>query len=329
MGRFALREALRFCALMVAVSMVTFALVAASPIDPVQANVGQQALLGMSAVKRAQLAEHWGAGTPLPERYALWAQGVLHGDWGSACVTTRPCPRWSASGSRVRSRSWRPPGCSPASRASSWASLPGGTATGPWICVIRGACIVLSSTPAFWLGIVALMVFSVALGWFPLGFSAPIGAGAQSVTLLDRVHHLVLPALTLSVSGVAGVALHTREKVIDVLESDYVRFALARGESPRQVLSRHGLRNLVLPALTLQLASVGEIFGGSVLVEQVFSYPGLGQAAVTAGLGGDAPLLVGIALGSAAFVFAGNALANVLYAVVDPRLGEGDRHGAR
>ena len=95
------------------------------------------------------------------------------------------------------------------------------------------------------------------------------------------------------------------------------------------MLSRHGLRNLVLPALTLQLASVGEIFGGSVLVEQVFSYPGLGQAAVTAGLGGDAPLLVGIALGSAAFVFAGNALANVLYAVVDPRLGEGGRHGAR
>lgn len=329
MGRFALREALRFCALMVAVSMVTFALVAVSPIDPVQANVGQQALLGMSAAKRAQLAEHWGAGTPLPERYALWAQGVLHGDWGISL-------RYNAPVSQVVGERFAG---SLALMATAWVLsgvvgivlgiAAGRHRDGAVDRVIRGACIVLSSTPAFWLGIVALMVFSVALGWFPLGFSAPIGVGAQSVTLLDRVHHLVLPALTLSVSGVAGVALHTREKMIDVLESDYVRFALARGESPRHVLLRHGLRNLVLPALTLQLASVGEIFGGSVLVEQVFSYPGLGQAAVTAGLGGDAPLLVGIALGSAAFVFAGNALANVLYAVVDPRLGEGCRHGAR
>ena len=102
----------------------------------------------------------------------------------------------------------------------------------------------------------------------------------------------------------------------------------ARGESTGSILRRHGVRNLIVPALTLQLASVGEVFGGSVLVEQVFSYPGLGQAAVTAGLGGDAPLLVGIALGSAAFVFAGNALANVLHALIDPRVREGRRDDA-
>lgn len=89
-GRFALREGVRFCALMVAVSMVTFALVAASPIDPVQANVGQQALLGMSAAKRAQLAEHWGASTPLPERYLMWARGVLAGDWGMSLRYNAP-----------------------------------------------------------------------------------------------------------------------------------------------------------------------------------------------------------------------------------------------
>jgi peptide/nickel transport system permease protein len=85
-------------------------------------------------------------------------------------------------------------------------------------------------------------------------------------------------------------------------------------------MAHHGLRNLALPALTLQFASIAEIFGGSVLVEQVFSYPGLGQAAVTAGLGGDAGLLVAIAILSAAIVFGGNLLANVLYGVVDPRI---------
>ena len=112
----------------------------------------------------------------------------------------------------------------------------------------------------------------------------------------------------------------TREKTIDVMASDYVRFARSRGESGLALLARHGLRNLVVPALTIELSSVSEVFGGSVLVEQVFSYPGLGQAAVTAGLGGDAPLLVAIALVSALVVFAGNALADVLYGVIDPRV---------
>ena len=88
--------------------------------------------------------------------------------------------------------------------------------------------------------------------------------------------------ITLSVVGVANVALHTRAKAIDVLNSDYVRFARARGLTRREALIRHGLRNLALPAITLPFSQIAEIFGGSVLVEEVFSYPGLGQAAVTA-----------------------------------------------
>ena len=89
------------------------------------------------------------------------------------------------------------------------------------------------------------------------------------------------------------------------------------------IVLRHGLRNMILPALTLQFASISEIFGGSVLVEQVFSYPGLGQAAVAAGTGSDVPLLMGITLITAAIVFLGNFLANVLYGVVDPRIRKG------
>ena len=189
--------------------------------------------------------------------------------------------------------------------------------------LIKGYCFVLASVPTFWLGLLVLMVFSVTLGWFPMGFSVPVGVAAADVTLADSLHHMVLPALTLSVIGVANIALHTREKTIDVLESDYVRFARARGMGTWQIVRRHGLRNLALPALTLQFASISEIFGGSVLVEQVFSYPGLGQAAVTAGLGGDAALLAGIAVVSAALVFAGNFVANVLYGVVDPRIRRG------
>ena len=180
-------------------------------------------------------------------------------------------------------------------------------------------------TQAFWLALLLLMVFSVWLGWLPIGLSVPIGADAASVTLTARLRHALLPGLTLSVTGVAGIALHTREKVVDVLDSDYVLFARARGEG--HILRRHVLRNVALPALTLQFASIGEIIGGSVLVEQVFSYPGLGQAAVAAGLGGDLPLLLGITVVTAALVFGGNLTADLLYGAVDPRIRRGAARG--
>lgn len=319
---------LRFAALMAAVSVLTFALVGLSPIDPVKMSVGQATFASMSAEKREQLRSYWDTETPVAVRYARWAQGALSGDLGVSLRFNRPVTE--VIGERAAA--------SLALMAVAWA-ISGALGVGLGIVsgacrgrlpdrLIKGYCFLISSTPTFWLGLVGLIVFSVWLGWFPLGFATPIGAAASSASLAERAHHLVLPALTLSMAGVAGVALHTREKVIDVLGSDYAWFARSRGEEPRQVLIRHGLRNIALPAISLQFAQVSEVFGGSILVEQVFSYPGLGQAAVTAGIGGDAPLLVGIALVSAAIVFLGNAAANALYGVVDPRMREVPFHGA-
>ena len=149
------------------------------------------------------------------------------------------------------------------------------------------------------------------------------GVAAEDVTLLQRIHHLILPALTLSFLSFANVALHTREKLVDVLESDYVLFAKARGESRWSILKNHGFRNIMLPAVTMQFGSFSELFGGSVLAENVFSYPGLGAAASAAGMGSDVPLLLGITLFSALFVFTGNMLANIIYGIVDPQIREG------
>ena len=115
--------------------------------------------------------------------------------------------------------------------------------------------------------------------------------------------------------------------MIEILESDYVLYARARGESGWRLIFRHGLRNLLLPVITLQFGSISEIFGGSVLVEQVFSYPGLGQAAIDAGLGSDVSLLLAITVISTLFVFLGNLVANVLYGVIDPQIRRGRSHG--
>ena len=310
---------------MLVVGLVVFALVSMSPIDPVQANVGQAAYVNMSEAKRAQLASYWGGDVPFWERFANWAGALLQGDMGTSLRFNAPVSEViahrAANSLALMGIAWLFSGVLGFALGVAAGARRGGALDR----VVRSYCFLLASTPTFWLGLLILMVFAVQLGWFPIGFSVPIGVSAADVTLADAVHHLVLPALTLSVTGVANIALHTREKVVDVLESDYVRFARARGESELSVIVHHGLRNVALPAVTLQCAFISEIFGGSVLVEQVFSYPGLGQAAVTAGLGGDVALLAGIALVSAALVFGGNLLANILYGVLDPRMriGEG------
>lgn len=328
MAKFVVKHIVRLALLLFAVSVVAFGLIAASPVDPVQANVGQAAWISMSEAKRAQLAEYWGVNTPIWERYINWLVAALHGDLGISLRYNAPVADVIA---------WRA-GNTLLLMAVAWVvsgvlgfvlGVVAGVKRGSVIDkVVKAYCFVLAATPTFWLGLVFLMVFAVALGWFPIGFSIPIGKAAADVTLLDVLHHMVLPAITLSVVGVAQIALHTREKTIDVMESDYMRFARARGLTTWQAVRRHGLRNLALPAITLQFASISEIFGGSVLVEQVFSYPGLGQAAVTAAMGGDAALLCAIAVVSAAFVFAGNLIANILYGVVDPRIRSGEvQHG--
>lgn len=309
---------------MLAVGLVVFALVSMSPIDPVQANVGQAAYVNMSEAKRAQLASYWGGDVPFWERFANWAGALMQGDMGTSLRFNAPVSEViahrAANSLALMGIAWLLSGVLGFALGVAAGARRGGALDR----VVRSYCFLLASTPTFWLGLLILMVFAVRLGWFPIGFSVPIGVSAADVTLADAVHHLVLPALTLSVTGVANIALHTREKVVDVLESDYVRFARARGESELSVIIHHGLRNVALPAVTLQCAFISEIFGGSVLVEQVFSYPGLGQAAVTAGLGGDVALLAGIALVSAALVFGGNLLANILYGVLDPRMRVGE-----
>src|SRR5699024_7194902 len=161
---------------------------------------------------------------------------------------------------------------------------------------IKSYCYILSSTPTFWLGLLFLIVFAVWLRWFPIGMAAPPGILLEDVTLFDKLKHIILPAFTLSFLGVANIALHTRQKLIDVLSSDYILYARARGESESTLYFRHGIRNIALPALTLQFAAFSELFGGAVLAEQVFSYPGIGQATVDAGLRGDVPLLLGIVI---------------------------------
>lgn len=320
---FVAKNFIRMAILLVLVSMAAFFLVEISPLDPLQTNVGQAALGSMSREQVEKLQEYWGVGVPATQRFLSWAGDFIRGDMGISLLYRQPVTH--VIGVKLQNSLWL--------MAAAWilsgaVGLTLGIAAGVkrgrmTDKVISAYALITASTPAFWLALVFLMVFAVWLKILPIGLSVPIGVEASGVTFVDRIVHAILPAVTLSITGISNIAMHTREKMIEVMESDYVLFAKARGESMARIVWSHGIRNIILPAMTLQFASVSEIFGGSVLVEQVFSYPGLGQAAVTAGLGGDVPVLLGITVISAAIVFAGNLAANVLYGVLDPRIRRG------
>lgn len=310
---------IRTISLLFAVSAISFVLVSASPIDPVQ-----QYLIGLgtavSPQQRAEIEAYWGVNKPPIERYFGWLSEALHGNLGESPLYRRPVA--AIIGERFRNSlalmfcAWLLSGV-----IGFWLGCVMGMHQDKWADkIIKKCCYILSSVPAFWLGLVFLLVFCVWLKWFPIGFSTPIGVRSEEVTFGQRMHHLILPAFTLSLMSFSNIALHTRQKLIDVLSSEYVLFARARGEGKWTILCRHGLRNILFPALTLQFTSFAELFGGSVMAENVFSYPGLGSAVSAAGLNGDVPLLLGITLFSALFVCVGNMIANLLYGVIDPQV---------
>lgn len=317
-----LQKSIRLVLLLMAVSAISFTLVENSPIDPVQAYVGAD-MMRVSAEQREAIAVYWGLDKPPVERFVHWVSAVFVGDLGTSMIYRQPVmeviqERFFSS-ILLMGTAWVLSGLIGFS-AGVLAAMKQNT----WIdALIRWYCYTLASTPTFWLGILFLLVFSVWFGWFPIGLGVPAGVSSEDVTLSDRLMHMILPALTLSFVGIASIALHTRQKLIDVLSSDYVLFARARGEKGFTLFWRHGLRNVALPAVTLQFTSFSELFGGAVLAEQVFTYPGLGQATVDAGLRGDVPLLLGIVLFSTCFVYIGNLFADIAYRLIDPRIREG------
>lgn len=317
------KNIIRMALLVAAISIAAFALMTMSPVDPLQANVGQAALGSMSQEQIEKLESYWGVDEPPLKRYLSWAGDFVRGDFGTSLQYRQPVADVIAvklgNSLVLMTTAWLISGV-----LGFVLGVTAGVFHGRWPDkLIKGYSVIISSTPAFWLALLLLMIFGVWLKVLPIGLSVPIGLEAEGVTLLDRLRHAILPAVTLSITGVSNIALHTREKMIDIMNSDYVLFARARGESTWQIVRRHALRNVMLPAITLQFSSISEIFGGSVLVEQVFSYAGMGQAAVSAGLGSDMPLLMAITIVSALFVFGGNLIANLLYGIVDPRIRRG------
>lgn len=315
-----IKQIVRAVFLIFCVSLISFILVSLSPLDPIQMNLGQTIKGSMSPEQLKKIQDYWGVNTPLIERYLSWIKDFLRGDMNISLLYRRPVVQILQE--RLSNSLWL--------MGIAWflsgflgfflGVLAGFKRNRVIDHIIHKYALVSASVPSFWFALLLLIIFSVWLDIFPIGMSVPIGVDFSNVTFSNRLHHAILPIITLIFINSSAIILHTREKMIEVLDSDYVLFATARGENTFSIIFRHCIRNILLPAITLQFVSISEIFGGSVLIETVFSYPGLGQATVKAGLGGDVPLLLAITVIISTVVFLGNFIANFLYGVVDPRI---------
>ena len=311
----------RFIILIIAVAIFSFVLLDLSPIDPVNAYLRGAAV---SEAQRQILQQYFGTNVPLTTKIWHWLLDLLQGNLGTSLIYRQPVidvilDKFSAS-VVLMAISWIISGI-----LGFALGVVAGKNKGSWIDkAVKVYCYAIQSAPSFWVGMLVLMVFSVYLGWFPIGFGVPIGVKSTDATFMEWASRLVLPTLTLSLVGLAPIAMYTRNELIQVLSSDYVLFAKSRGEKGWDLVKNHGLRNILLPAVTLQFLSFSELFGGAVMIEQVFTYPGIGQTAVAAGLQNDVPLFLGIVVISAIFVFVGNLLADISYYLIDPRIKESE-----
>ncbi|ESX82319.1 ABC transporter permease [Mesorhizobium sp. M0142] len=178
------------------------------------------------------------------------------------------------------------------------------------------------SIPGFWIGLMLIVLFSVKLGWLPSGGSGTIGSNLTGLAgLWDKVRYMILPALSLALFYVAIYARLTRAAMLEVQSQDYVRTAAAKGLSPTVITIRHVLRNALIPITTMAGMHVGGMLGGAVVVETVYSWPGLGRLAFEAVMGRDFTVLLGILLLSSLLVIVANATVDLLHAWLDPRIG--------
>lgn len=302
---------IRLISLLLMVAIGTFVLLSFSPVDPIRAYIGND-LLHVPPEQYAQIAARWGLDRPLWERFVAWFWQVLQGDLGYSMVYNAPVTQVIAQRFLI----------SLSLLASAWV-LSGILGTGLGLLagrylnrwpdsVIRSFCYLLSSLPTFWIGILLLAFFSVKLEWAPICCAWPPGLTVEQTTLFQRIQHLILPTIALGLLGVGNIALHTRARVEEISQSEFIYYALAQGDKGWPMMKFHMLRHVLTPAICLQFASLGELLGGALLAEKIFAYPGLGQATIDAGLRGDVPLLLGIVLFISLLVFIGNAISNAL-----------------
>lgn len=311
-----LRGVLRFCLSLLILSLAVFCMSRLAPGDPLRAYYGEGAER-MSAVERSAAQERLGLDRPLPAQYAAWLKSALSGDWGISLQYKRGV-------AEVIGGMWKNTlalGLS-AYLLTFALALPLGA-----FCALREGSLadravakagtIVGSIPPFWVALVLILVFSVWLGALPSGGAYAAG-GADTVA--GRVRHLILPLTVLVLGHLWYYAYLVRARLLEEFRQDYVLLCRARGLTRGQIVRRHCLRNILPTCAELMAVSVPHILGGTYVVEQVFSYPGLGTLCFESAKYHDYNLLMVLCLLTGALVIASNLLAGAAGRWADPRM---------
>ena len=311
------RRALAGAAVVAGVIALTFVLLRAAPGDPVEQLVGPAATPEQVTLQRHAL----GLDRPLPEQFAAWLGRFARGDWGRSIVTGRPVR--AVLGDAV-----------PATLELAGLSLVLSYLLGLAIGAVQASAgrrldgalsvttVTLFALPGYWLGLALIIVFTYWGRALPAFGAAGLDADALTgwSRAGDRLRHLALPLATLTLIGIGGTARYVRGAMRDVLSQPFVRAARAKGLSTFQVTRRHVARNAIIPVVTLLGLSLPALFSGTVFVETVFAWPGVGRRLVEAVQARDYPVVMGATVVSAVLVVTGNFLADIATAWIDPRV---------
>ncbi|TJY41266.1 ABC transporter permease [Cohnella pontilimi] len=321
MTEYLIRRIIQSVLVLFLISILSFALIHAAPGGPTQIFLSPN----LSAEAGKIQAHNLGLDRPVPVQYFIWLGNLLQGDLGYTFKNHIP----------VGKILWPTVGNTMVLMGAAWLfsliiAIPWGiyNSTRQYGISDQTSNIIAYlgfAMPTFWFGIILQQYFALKLGWLPLSDMYTMG---KQGNMLDLLYHLILPVTVLTLGFLAAYSKYSRASMIDVLDQDYIRTARAKGLKERRVVFRHALRNALIPIITVLGLDLAVLVGGAALTESVFNWPGMGRLFVQMAVAREYSVLMSITLLVSVFVILGNLLADILYAIVDPRVQLGRSGGA-
>jgi peptide/nickel transport system permease protein len=315
MKKYILRRIIISLPMLLGISIITFTFINLAPGDPISAMIDPEEFQGLEDAQK--MRESLGLDKPIPVRYVLWLGEVLQGNFGFSYMSRRPVL------DIIKSRML-------ATLELTTTGLIIATVLGTVFGVIAAlrqysaydytlsiASLFGISIPTFFFALVALYIFSLKLHLIP---SYGMYNAADGFTIMGNLHHLIMPAFILSIDSMSGNTRYARTAMLEVMNADYVTTARAKGLTEYVVIARHAFRNALLPMITITTLRLPGLIGGAILIEVMFSWPGMGLLSIKSITNRDYPILMGLTFFSAALVLYANLLADILYAYADPRI---------
>lgn len=314
MRQYIIRRLIQIIPIVIGITIVTFFLIKMCPGNPLKVMLFNP---DIKPEERARLERLYGLDQPIHIQYFKWLIRLLQGDLGWSLYTSRPVTK------HILERIGPTALLAGITLFLSFLiAIPFGilSATKQYSLLDYSSTVIIffgMSLPIFFLGLVVIYIFAVRFGILPTSGMKTLGI---PFSIWDRIKHLILPVSVLTFYQIAPVVRYVRSSMLEVIREDYVRTARAKGISERGVIYKHALRNALIPIVTIFGLSIPFIFNGAFITETIFAWPGMGRLAVGAVFQRDYPILMGTTLITAILVLLGNLIADILYAVVDPRI---------